>query len=714
MMMNRREYEKKQAQRRAIEKPRAQQRKISMDRLCSILNSADQFDLQKECEELIVDGNEYETAKNLLIEAFLTTQKIDHWVDLASRLSTPTLMERIVELMELLINVTYDVNVSGGLGKFFGLLTLAKNKPILINDFDVLSLLENCREDERPTTISFVTQLLVHGCVKSKVFKPPNPWTMAVIRALGKLCFEENTSDDMKEEFRRMCITLNVTEIFNNCKLGQKLRQKLACFRLEDFSSIWIKERMRDLKDAVEVISKKPGQSSADSLVNFVMQNLLSYTQRPVKHGSQLVAFRTVNLDVLRAMKGSDAFGADFTNACIVKSILTGPVKTRFSLEIVDTLTQFDILDIRRLDEGIVHTMDSGKNTSIVHFGIRLVQQYIFDWEKFLDNEKVLCRTINKLYTICTSDSTPPSNELLKLIWQLKKNKYPYFHEHQRHFEEKMHILLKAWIREYRSLDFDEDHCLTISNFMKNKQVFEFLQTDEQIRQFCFHGIQMCVKQYCYICKHKDSNATTSCNNCCHVTDAFTLLVALLTERKSDFTASLNLYQNIFDTQCCALLQHEKLGSGFNQWPYQRILGNLFSLISNNHTSKLVKREIALVLYDTLRTLRPSHVPIFTSAWVKMVSNEDLMKSLLITRADLYWSYYAQLLIDAFEFLATTFVWNKDIPKLVGHFFLEIMKVLRLLNASYPEFFQKLNSNDYGIPSNGVQMIYMVGSRGTE
>jgi CCR4-NOT transcription complex subunit 1 len=105
-----------------------------------------------------------------------------------------------------------DRSLLKNLGHWLGMLTLAKSKPILSIDLDLKSLLIEAYHrgtQELLYVVPFIAKIL-ESCAKSKVFKPPNPWTMGIIRALVELHQEPNLKLNLKFEVEVLCKTLNL------------------------------------------------------------------------------------------------------------------------------------------------------------------------------------------------------------------------------------------------------------------------------------------------------------------------------------------------------------------------------------------------------------------------------------------------------------------------------------------------------------------------
>ncbi|XP_064610278.1 CCR4-NOT transcription complex subunit 1-like isoform X2 [Liolophura sinensis] len=110
------------------------------------------------------------------------------------------------------------------LGHWLGMLTLAKNKPILQIDIDLKALLYEAYHKGAQELLYVVpfTAKVLESCAKSKVFKPPNPWTMAIMNVLSELHQEQNLKLNLKFEIEVLCKTLGID--INDLKPGNYLR----------------------------------------------------------------------------------------------------------------------------------------------------------------------------------------------------------------------------------------------------------------------------------------------------------------------------------------------------------------------------------------------------------------------------------------------------------------------------------------------------------
>ncbi|XP_071824170.1 CCR4-NOT transcription complex subunit 1-like isoform X2 [Apostichopus japonicus] len=105
-----------------------------------------------------------------------------------------------------------DRSLLKNLGHWLGLLTLAKNKPILQIDLDLKSLLFEAfhkGQSELLYVVPFVAKVM-EACLNSRVFKPPNPWTMAIINVLAELHQTPSLKLNLKFEVEVLCKNLGL------------------------------------------------------------------------------------------------------------------------------------------------------------------------------------------------------------------------------------------------------------------------------------------------------------------------------------------------------------------------------------------------------------------------------------------------------------------------------------------------------------------------
>lgn len=196
------------------------------DKTAFIFNNLSQLNLQSKCDELreIVSEefwpwiSQYLVMKRASIELnfhalysnFLDTLKISE----VNRMVTKETFRNIKVLLRSdkgIANFS-DRSLLKNLGHWLGMLTLGRNKPILQIDIDLKSLLVEAYhkgQQELLYVVPFVAKVL-ESCAKSKVFKPPNPWTMAIMNVLAELHQEPDLKLNLKFEIEVLCKNLDI------------------------------------------------------------------------------------------------------------------------------------------------------------------------------------------------------------------------------------------------------------------------------------------------------------------------------------------------------------------------------------------------------------------------------------------------------------------------------------------------------------------------
>lgn len=196
------------------------------DKTAFIFNNLSQLNLQTKCDELkdIVTEeympwlSQYLVMKRASIELnfhglysnFLDTLKMPD----VNRMVVKETFRNIKVLLrsdKVMANFS-DRSLLKNLGHWLGMLTLGKNKPILQIDIDLKSLLVEAYQkgqQELLYVVPFVAKIL-ESCAKSKVFKPPNPWTMAIMNVLAELHQEQDLKLNLKFEIEVLCKTLEL------------------------------------------------------------------------------------------------------------------------------------------------------------------------------------------------------------------------------------------------------------------------------------------------------------------------------------------------------------------------------------------------------------------------------------------------------------------------------------------------------------------------
>jgi len=94
---------------------------------------------------------------------------------------------KILLSSEKIVTSSAERSLLKNLGSWLGLITLARSKPILSKHLDLKGLIIDAFEQKRfIAVIPFVAKVL-EPCGKNKIFRPPNPWLMAIVSLLKEI-----------------------------------------------------------------------------------------------------------------------------------------------------------------------------------------------------------------------------------------------------------------------------------------------------------------------------------------------------------------------------------------------------------------------------------------------------------------------------------------------------------------------------------------------
>ncbi|XP_033897529.2 CCR4-NOT transcription complex subunit 1 isoform X2 [Acipenser ruthenus] len=119
-----------------------------------------------------------------------------------------------------------DRSLLKNLGHWLGIITLSKNKPILYTDLEIKSLLLEAYvkgQQELLYVVPFIAKVL-ESSVRSMIFRPQNPWTMAIMNVLAELHQEHDLKLNLKFEIEVLCKNLSLD--INDLKPGNLLKDK--------------------------------------------------------------------------------------------------------------------------------------------------------------------------------------------------------------------------------------------------------------------------------------------------------------------------------------------------------------------------------------------------------------------------------------------------------------------------------------------------------
>ncbi|KAM9503536.1 CCR4-NOT transcription complex subunit 1 isoform 19-T20 [Salvelinus alpinus] len=228
---------------RIVEPPENVQEKIAF-----IFNNLSQSNMTQKVEEL------KETVKEEFmpwVSQYLVMKRVSIEPNFHSLYSNFLDTLKNPEFVKMVLNETYrnikvlltsdkaaanfsDRSLLKNLGHWLGMITLAKNKPILYTDLEVKSLLLEAYvkgQQELLYVVPFVAKVL-ESSLRSVIFRPQNPWTMAIMNVLAELHTEHDLKLNLKFEIEVLCKNLSLD--INDLKPGTLLKDKDKLKSLEE------------------------------------------------------------------------------------------------------------------------------------------------------------------------------------------------------------------------------------------------------------------------------------------------------------------------------------------------------------------------------------------------------------------------------------------------------------------------------------------------
>ncbi|XP_045510260.1 CCR4-NOT transcription complex subunit 1 isoform X1 [Colias croceus] len=194
------------------------------DKTAFIFNNLSQLNLQAKCDELkeiitdeyfpwlaqylVMKRASIELNFHVLYSNFLDVLKLREINKLVTKETYRNI--RVLLRSDKGIANFSDRSLLKNLGHWLGMLTLARNLPILQVDLDLKALLLEAYhkgQQELLYVVPFVAKVL-ESCAKSVVFKPPNPWSMALMNVLAELHQEPDLKLNLKFEIEVLCKNL--------------------------------------------------------------------------------------------------------------------------------------------------------------------------------------------------------------------------------------------------------------------------------------------------------------------------------------------------------------------------------------------------------------------------------------------------------------------------------------------------------------------------
>jgi len=138
-----------------------------------------------------------------------------------------------------------DKNILKYLGSWLGSLTIARNKPIIMKEFDIKALIMNAHEAKKlDFVLPLVCKILIQGNQPGSVFKPNNAWMNAILSILAEIGEMSDIKMALKYEIQMLFRNLLIKEgdiipskVFQTRKARKKAAQQIHIHTLVTLDS---------------------------------------------------------------------------------------------------------------------------------------------------------------------------------------------------------------------------------------------------------------------------------------------------------------------------------------------------------------------------------------------------------------------------------------------------------------------------------------------
>jgi CCR4-NOT transcription complex subunit 1 len=194
------------------------------DKIHFIFNNVSQHNMELKANELreLLKEDYYDYLAQYLVVKRISIEQNFHPLYLAflEKLNLPLLSQLILSytldnIKTLLRSEKLKTDISERsvlkhLGSWLGLITLAKNKPLYHRDLSPKDLL--CQGYDQGTLVALVPFVakIMEACTQSKVFKPPNPWVVAIMRLMAEIYQLPDLKLNLRFEIELLCNNLQL------------------------------------------------------------------------------------------------------------------------------------------------------------------------------------------------------------------------------------------------------------------------------------------------------------------------------------------------------------------------------------------------------------------------------------------------------------------------------------------------------------------------
>jgi len=171
-----------------------------------------------------------------------------------------------------------DKNSLKNLGSWLGMLTIGRNKPIVMKDFDLKSLIiEGYESQKLDYMLPLVCKILAHGIQAGSVFKPKNAWMNALLAILAEIAQMPEIKMALKCEVQVLLNNFGLNEgdiVPSKILQNRKMQRKNLGQRTPDMQDINSQNRLLVTNESQLTINELPQYVTVDQKLLAILPNL--------------------------------------------------------------------------------------------------------------------------------------------------------------------------------------------------------------------------------------------------------------------------------------------------------------------------------------------------------------------------------------------------------------------------------------------------------
>ncbi|KAH9529601.1 CCR4-NOT transcription complex subunit 1 [Dermatophagoides farinae] len=682
------------------------------ERLNFIFNNLDSNNLQMAATQLIQDckeniGNYDLLSDCLTCRAINETNHHELFYDLLETINLIDIFDSVAVnsykkiRMYLLRIESSDLNRKlYSAGKWIGMITLQRNKPILSLYLDLHCLLIEAEAKNLSFhVVPFIVQVL-NSCGKSKVFQPPNPWLMTLLQLLTEIYIKPDCKLKIKFEIEKLYKVLQLE--LNDYKV---ICQQINPNAIQEWLSNWA-ETPGMLVTTIEILVRKDFASEPDpeklrnaaidftrfaltgyvlmtcneSLSGSIADKLCEFLCKEFKLNQSMCDKKFIEDTITQIVNENISPCIMFIEKCLIKK----------AVEEICFRIQPDIE--KRLKAKAIGKKYINKNY-FNNIPIKSTFYSTFDSSKL------------KMKRMPTSTS-PEHNSDSNLI---EKNVQTYSFDllpSNATEEMKVEAILGTWFHFiYEGQNNHED----IQNFIFQTGFFKGEESLYKFLKLCFNLCYERCQQALEAARSSDKNLSKIHLKCFTVLDAFIYLALFLIKYETiEFKINV-LDRFLTDLSEKVHLEHKTNIQKFYPLCYYRVMVLFFLEFNNelvtsnssriNNLAKIpnihcmnTKLSLMQIFFDFLKSMSPLKLTSFTFAWLEFISHRSFIGHCLNgLNAKGLWNNYYFLIRDLLEFEKTFFQTNQIESESFKYLHKGTVKLFLLLLHDFPDFLSQFS-----------------------